>query len=88
MSDAVDFLYADKHGSLLQIDTKIIWWVWWSSIPKVSLETLQVCNVFTISLNKLEMKLSFFLVANVEGFFKIDTVILGVSGQACANYVK
>ena len=59
MSDAVDFLYADKHGSLLQIDTKIIWWVWWSSIPKVSLETLQVCNVFTISLNKLEMKLSF-----------------------------
>ena len=31
MSDAVDFLYADKHGSLLQIDTKIIWWVWWSS---------------------------------------------------------
>ena len=34
MSDAVDFLHADKHESLLQIDTKIFWWVW-SSIPKV-----------------------------------------------------
>ena len=34
------------------------------------------------------MKLIFCLVANVKGFFKIDTVILGVSGQACANYVK
>ena len=34
MSDAVDFLHADKHESLLQIDTKIFWWVW-SSIPEV-----------------------------------------------------
>ena len=34
VSDAVDFLHADKHESLLQIDTKIFWWVW-SSIPKV-----------------------------------------------------
>ena len=34
MSDAVDFWHADKHENLLQIDTKIFWWVW-SSIPKV-----------------------------------------------------
>ena len=34
MIDAVDFLHADKHGSLLQIDTKIFWWVW-SSLTKV-----------------------------------------------------
>ena len=34
LSDAVDFLHADKHESLPQIDTKIFWWVW-SSIPKV-----------------------------------------------------
>ena len=34
MSDAVDFLHADKHESLLKINTKIFWWVW-SSIPKV-----------------------------------------------------
>ena len=35
VSDAVDFLHADKHESLLQIDTKIFWCVW-SSIPKVT----------------------------------------------------
>ena len=34
MSDVVDFLYADKHESLLIIHTKIFWWVW-SSIPEV-----------------------------------------------------
>ena len=34
VSDAVDFLHADKHESMLQIDTKIFWWVW-SSIAKV-----------------------------------------------------
>ena len=34
MSDAVDFLHADKHESFLQIDTEIFWWVW-SSFPEV-----------------------------------------------------
>ena len=34
MSDAVNFLHADKHESLLQIDTKIFLWLW-SSIPEV-----------------------------------------------------
>ena len=28
VSDAVDFLHADKHESMLQIDTKIFWCVW------------------------------------------------------------
>ena len=34
VSDEVDFLHADKHESLLQIDTKIFW-QGWSNIPKV-----------------------------------------------------
>ena len=34
VSDEVDFLHADKHESLLQIDTKIFWQDW-SSIPKI-----------------------------------------------------
>ena len=34
MSDAADFLHADKHESLLKIDTNIFWWVR-SSILKV-----------------------------------------------------
>ena len=53
MSDAVDFLDVDKHESLLQIDTKIFWWVW-SSIPKISKKASLQClynisNIFTIS---------------------------------------
>ena len=35
LSDAVDFLQADMHESLLQqIDTTIFWWVW-SDIPEI-----------------------------------------------------
>ena len=34
MSDTVDFSDADNHESLLQIDTKIFWWIW-LSIPEV-----------------------------------------------------
>ena len=50
VSAAIDFLQADKHESLLQIYTKIFWWVW-SSIPKV----------FTTSLKKLGTKLTFLM---------------------------
>ena len=35
MSDEVDFLHADKHESLLQIDTMVLMGREWSSIPKV-----------------------------------------------------
>ena len=65
MSDAVDFLHADKHESLLQIDNKTFWWIW-SSIPKFSKK--QFCNVFTISLKKLEMKLTFLMQKNIKIF--------------------
>ena len=42
MSDAVDFLHADKHEILLQIDAKIFEWVW-SSIPKFSKKVSLQC---------------------------------------------
>ena len=46
MSDAVDFLHADKHESLLQIDTIILMeMVKYSQSPQDS----KFCNVFTIS---------------------------------------
>ena len=49
MSDPVDFLHADKHESLLQIDTKIFGG-YVQALPKFPKK--QACNVFTISLKK------------------------------------
>ena len=34
------------------------------------------------------MKLILCLLINVEGFFQTNTIILGVCGQACPNYLK
>ena len=58
VSDAVDFLHADKHESLLQIDTKIFWWVW-SSIPDVPKKSSLQC-LYNISKKKLWMEFSIF----------------------------
>ena len=46
VSDAVDFLHADKHESLLQIDTMIL-----MEMVKYSQssQNSKFCNVFTIS---------------------------------------
>ena len=46
VSDAVDFLHADKHESLLQIDTMIL-----MEMVKYSqsFQSSQFCNVYTIS---------------------------------------
>ena len=63
MSDAVDFLHADKHESLLRIDTKIFDG-YGQAFPKFPKK--QVCNVFTISLKKLEMKLTFLMQIDIK----------------------
>ena len=69
MSDAVDFLHADKHESLLQIDTKIFWWIW-SSIPKVpkkaSLQCL--CNIP----KKVKDEVDFFDADKHQRFLTVD----------------
>ena len=75
MGDAVHFLHADKHESLLQSDTKIFWWVW-SSIPKVPKK--QACNVFTTSLKKLEMKLTVFDADKHQSLLTVDFNTLGI----------
>ena len=65
MSDAVDFLHADKHESLLQIDIKIFRWVW-SSIPEIPKTTsLQCLNNIP---KNVEMRLTFFMQINVKVF--------------------
>ena len=54
MSDEVDFLHAHKHESFQQIDT-LIFDGDGEAFPKFP--KYQVCNVFSISKEKLEMKL-------------------------------
>ena len=56
VSDEVDFLHADKHESLLQIDTMIL--MGWLSILKVPIIASSQC-LCNISKKKLEIKLIF-----------------------------
>ena len=72
-SDAVDFLHADKHKSLLQIDTEIFWWVW-SSIPKVSKISSLQC-LYNIPKKKLEMKLTFLVQTNIKVFYQLISAL-------------
>ena len=58
LSDEVDFLHADKHESLLQIDTMIL--TGWSSISKVPKIASLQC-LYNISKKKLKMKLIFYM---------------------------
>ena len=65
MSNEVDFLHADKHESLLQIDTMILMGREWSSIPKVPKIASLQC-LYNISKKKLEMKMIFWMQINIE----------------------
>ena len=75
MSDAVDFLHADKHESLLQIDTKIFWWVW-SSIPKVPKISSLQC-LYNIP-KKVRNEVDFFDVDKHQSFLPVDFNTLGI----------
>ena len=63
MSGAVDFLHADKDESLLQIMLRLFDG-YGQPFPKFPKK--QVYNVFTISLKKLEMKLTFLMQINIK----------------------
>ena len=75
MSDAVDFLHADKHESLLQIDTKFFWWVW-SSIPKVPKKASLQC-LYNIS-KKVRDEVDFFDADKHQSFLTVDFNTLGI----------
>ena len=75
MSDAVDFLHADKHESLLQIDTKIFWWVW-SSIPKVPKKASLQC-LYNIP-KKVRNEVDFFDADKHQSFLTVDFNTLGI----------
>ena len=59
MSDAVDFLHADKHESLLQIDAKIFYG-YGQAFPKFPEKQV------AISTKMLEMKLTFLMQINIK----------------------
>ena len=66
MSDAVDFLHADKYKSLLKSDTKIFWWVC-SSIPKVTKIASLQC-LYNISKNKFIIE---FIIAHYRVHYRV-----------------
>ena len=80
MSDAVDFLHADKHESLLQIDTKIFWWLW-SNIPKVPKKQSLQCLIL-LSLNNIPKnvrdEVDFFDADKHQSFLTADFNTLGI----------
>ena len=75
MSDAVDFLHTDKHESLLQIDTKIFWWVW-SSIPEVPKKASLQC-LYNIP-KKVRDEVDFFDADKHQSFLTVDFNTLGI----------
>ena len=75
MSDAVNFLHADKHESLLQIDTKIFWWVW-SSIPEVPKKASLEC-LYNIP-KKVRDEVDFFDADKHQSFLTVDFNTLGI----------
>ena len=75
MSDAVDFLHADKHESLLQIDTKIFWWVW-SSIPEVPKKASLQC-LYNIP-KKVRDEVEFFDADKDQSFLRVNFNTLNI----------
>ena len=75
VSDVVDFLLADKHESLLQIDINIFWW-WRSSTPKVPKIASSQC-LYNISKKKLEKKLNFWMQINIKVSYKLISTLWG-----------
>ena len=76
MSDAVDFLLADKHESLLQIDTKISWWLW-SSISEVPKKASLQC-LYNIP-KKVRDEVDFFDADKHQSFLTVDFNTLGIN---------
>ena len=85
MSDGVDFLHADKHGSFLQIHTMIF-----DGMVKHS-QSYQNSK-FTMTLQYLKVngknEVDFLLADKHQRFLRIDNIILGACGEPCPNYSK
>ena len=92
LSDEVDFLHADKHEILLQIDSMILMGiVKHSQSSQNSMFTMSLCN---ISKNKLKMKLVFCMEINIKVSEKFISTLWAsflqgfLHDQAFSNYSK
>ena len=76
------FLYkiAEKHESLLQIDTKIFWWVWSSILEVPKKASLQCLNNIP---KKFRDEVDFFDADKHQSFLTVDFNILGI--KVCYN---
>ena len=85
MSDKVDFVPVDKHGSFLQVDI-IILGVRCQVCPKYPI------HLYLISFQYLKQnvkdEVNFLPPVKHQRFLQIDTTILGACGQACPYYPK
>ena len=76
VSDEVDFLHADKHKSLLQLDTTMIL----KGMVKHSLSSQH--SKFAMSLQylkkKLVMKLIFCMQINIKVSYKLNSILLAL----------
>ena len=68
MSDEVDFLHAEKHESLLQIDTMI--WMGMVKHSQISQNSKYVMSLQYLK-KKLEMKLTFSMQINIKFSYKL-----------------
>ena len=86
MGDEAEFLPAYKHKSFQQ-DGNITLGVISQTDPKYQKQS--VYNIFVISQGKHEWWSWVFACWKIlKVLFQIDTIILGVCGQACPNYLK
>ena len=75
VSDAVHFLHADQHESLLQIYNKVFWWVW-SSIPEIPEKASLQC-LYNIP-RKVRDEVDFFDADKHQSFLSDDFNTLGI----------
>ena len=74
MSNEVGFLHADKHESLLQIDSPILM----GMVKHFQSSQNSKLGLYNMSKKKLKMKLIFVHVDKHESFLKVYSIILGI----------
>ena len=77
MSHEVDFLHADKHKSLPQIDTMIF------KVPKIA--SLQCLQHFK---KQVRNEVAFLHADKHQSFLQVDTIIIDWHDQAFSKYSK
>ena len=84
MNDELYFWHADRHRSLLQVDT-IILCVCNQACPKVPKISLHILQYLQKSMGN---EVDFLPADKHKNFLQVDSITLGVHSQACPKYPK